>query len=199
MRRQTPLRPSQRPQHGVGHNVTRCGQCHHVIHLHRHVGPDPLLNSHRRLRRKLDRAAVEMGAEARPSLGHADLLREGEDLEAAAVGECGPLPAHERCHTAGLLDNRLARTQMKVVGVGKHHAGTGLGNPANIDPLHAGKRRHRHEQRRRHAPMRRRKHARPRPTRAHRVELKRKSRPHAQKPTLLDRNRASYELDCRLR
>ena len=46
---------------------------------------------------------------------------QGEDLEAAGVGEHGAVPGHEFVQTAALLHQLVAGTQVQVIGVGKLH------------------------------------------------------------------------------
>ena len=117
-----------------------------MVELHRDVGADPLLDPHRSLGSERDGASIDVRAEVRPLLGHLHLLGEAENLKPTAVGEHRPIPPHERCDPAGRPDHLLAGTQMKVVGIGQHHARAGAGDPPDVDPLDRRRRRHRHEQ-----------------------------------------------------
>ncbi len=180
VRRATPRGPAGAPQHRVGHRVPRCGEGHHMIHLHRHVGPDPLLDPHRVLRRERRGRAVDVGSEEGAVLRDPHLLREAEDLIAAGVGERRALPPHERGQPGRPLDRLLTRPEVEVVGIGENHARAGLGHAADIDPLDRRGRRHRHEQRRGHAAMRSREEAGPRRT-IRGLERQRESGPHGEK------------------
>ena len=122
-----------------------------VLHLHRHLGREPV------------HAAVEMGLERDPvvvdvreavlALGdhlvRADRLRvhrqdlleadaEGEDLEAAAVGDGRAVPAHERREPARLVDDVGARLQVQVVGVGQDHLAAELAHGLRQHRLDGG-------------------------------------------------------------
>ena len=54
-------------------------------------------------------------------LGHLDAMGEAEKLEAAAVGEDGPVPAHEAVQAAQGGDHLFARPQGEMVGIAQDH------------------------------------------------------------------------------
>src|SRR5262249_44707782 len=70
---------------------------------------------------------------------------EREDLEAAAVGEERPRPAHERVQPAELRDLVGTRLQREVVGVGEADPGAGLRHLRRRHALDGGERADRHE------------------------------------------------------
>ena len=82
--------------------------------------------------------AVEVGAKGGPVVVHPPQLLQGKDLEAAAVGEDGPFPAHEAMQPAQAGDSVGAGAQVQVVGVGQDHGGVQLHQLAGREALDRG-------------------------------------------------------------
>ena len=70
---------------------------------------------------------------------------QAEELEAAAVGQDRPVPAHEAVQAAQVADHLLAGPQGQVIGVGQHHLGPGLAELVDFQPFDAGLGGHGHE------------------------------------------------------
>ena len=97
-----------------------------------------------------------------PLIRHPYLPSQTKDLKAAAVCQCWTGPTHKSRHAARLLDHARTGPQMKVVGVGKHHARAGFSQAAAIDSLDRGRSADRHKKRGWHAAVRRCEHTRSR-------------------------------------
>ena len=65
------------------------------------------------------------------------IVGQAEELKAAAVGEDGPVPAHEGVQAAQVADHGFARPQGEVIGVGQHHLRPGLAELLDFQPLDA--------------------------------------------------------------
>ena len=68
-------------------------------------------------------AAIEVRAEADAFVGDLAQLAEGEDLEAAGVGEHGARPADEFVQAAHAADGFVAGAQIEVIGVAENDFG----------------------------------------------------------------------------
>ena len=85
-----------------------------LVEDHRHVGVQVVLHLYRTLGRQLDGVAVDRRLEADALLAELAELGQREDLEAAAVGDQRPLPAHELVQAAELGHQLLAGVQQTV-------------------------------------------------------------------------------------
>ena len=95
-----------------------------------------------------------MAAELHAPLLDLPQVRQREHLEPAAVGEDGPVPAHEFMQAARLLHQRLARAQVQVVGVGEYDLRAAVLQLLRRHGLDRGLGAHRHEHRRLDDPVR---------------------------------------------
>jgi hypothetical protein len=66
---------------------------------------------------------VEVGAEANAVIGDFAEIGETENLIAARIGEDGTAPGHERMQAAEFADQRVAGTQIEMIGVGENDFG----------------------------------------------------------------------------
>src|SRR5207249_1348588 len=92
-------------------------------------------------------AAVEMRAEGGALVRELDQVIETEHLEAAAVGQDGPLPAHEAVQTAQPGDAVRAGAEGEVVGVAQQHLRPQLADFVRGERLDRRLRTDRHERR----------------------------------------------------
>ena len=113
--------PADRPLDGVAHDRRLVGQAHHVVEHHRHVAAQGFLDGHGPLGRNGHQPAVDVGAENGLLLGHLDETGQAEELEAAAIGEDWPVPAHEPMQPPQGRHGLLARPQGQVIGVRQDH------------------------------------------------------------------------------
>ena len=90
-------------------------------------------------------------------------MRQGEDLEAAGVGEDGTVPFHETVDAAHALEDFRARAQEKVIGIGKEDLGARFFERFRQLRLHRRLRAHGHEEGRAHLVVQRPEDGRPRP------------------------------------
>ena len=81
-------------------------------------------------------------------------VAKAEDLEAAAVGQDGSIPAHERMQAAELLDQLRARPQHQVIGVGEDDLRACLAQFFRRDAFDGGLRADGHEDGRRDGAVR---------------------------------------------
>ena len=72
-------------------------------------------------------------------------LAQADQLEAAAVGEDGAVPAHECVQAAGALDEVDARSQREVVRVAEQDVGAACAHLVRVERLDRGVGAHRHE------------------------------------------------------
>ena len=133
----------------------RVGQPHDVIEHHRHVAAERLLDGHRPLGRKGHQSAVDVRPEDRFLLGHFDQMGEAIELEAAAVGQDRPFPAHEAVQSAQGGNHLFAGPQREMVGVAQDHFRPGGAELFDLQPFDARLGSDRHEGRHLHRPMRR--------------------------------------------
>jgi hypothetical protein len=106
-----------------------------VVELHHHVGAEVALDLHHALGGEAERRAGDVAAEVDAVLVDAPHPLEREDLEAARVGEDGPVPRHEAVEPAELADERVAGAQVEVVGVAEDHAAAGAAQVVGVEPL----------------------------------------------------------------
>ena len=116
-----PPGPADRPLGGVADDGRLVGQPYDVVEHHRHVAAQGLLDGHRPFRRDGHQPAVDVRAEDGFLLGHFHAMGEAEDLEAAAVGQDRPVPAHEAVQAAQRGDYLFARPQREMIGIAQDH------------------------------------------------------------------------------
>ncbi len=127
VRSQAALHPLQRSSHALTSELSRGGIGRTFVEGHDDVGAQAILDLDRAFGRELHRLAGDFVLKGRALVGNLD-TRQREDLEAAAIGQYGTRPLHEFVQPAELLDQRLARTQCEMVGVGEHDLGAGFGD-----------------------------------------------------------------------
>jgi hypothetical protein len=96
-----------------------------LVQAHCDVRAEVLLDAHGAFGAQFQQAAVDVRTEDGGAVVDLEVGGEAEDLVTAAVGEDGPVPAHEAVQAAQLGDQLVARAQGEVVGVAE-------------DDLHAG-------------------------------------------------------------
>ena len=94
-----------------------------LVQSHDDVRADDALGVHVVLRGKGMAGAVDVRGEPAAFLGELADRSEGEDLEAAAVREDGPIPMLELVQAAGLPEGVQAGTEVEVVGVAEDDLG----------------------------------------------------------------------------
>ena len=116
-----------------------CGVRRALIELHDDIGADLLLDAHIVLGCPTVLAAVYDRREVDPVGIELERVCQREDLETAAIGEDGFIPAHELMDAAGAFDDVGSRAVVEMVGVGEddlrpelfervgHHAFDGSG------------------------------------------------------------------------
>ena len=100
--------------------------------------PKALLDGHGPLRRDGHQPAVDVRAEDGLLFGHFDAMGEAEQLEAAAIGQDRPVPAHEAVQPAQRGDDLFAGPQREMVGVAQDHLRPGGAELFDLQPLDAG-------------------------------------------------------------
>ena len=83
-----------------------------MVKDHRDISAKLLLNLHADLGSKIDQGSVDVRAKFGALFGDLCELREGEDLEATAVGQHRFIPAHEFWQLAHLLDDVCSGAQV---------------------------------------------------------------------------------------
>ena len=118
------------PADGAVHRVFDCRSCigkfDDMVKHHRDIGAKVLLDLDADLGRQIDQRSVDVRAKFSALFGDLCQLRQGKDLEAAAVGQHGFVPAHEFWQAAHLLDDVRTGPQVQVIGVTKNDLSTGL-------------------------------------------------------------------------
>ena len=109
--------PAQGQFHRLAGSLALGGELRALVEGHDDVGAEADFGCERALRAEEMRRAVEVRAEADAFLGDFAQLAQTKDLEAARVGQDGPLPAHEAVHAAKLANGLDPRPQIKMVGV----------------------------------------------------------------------------------
>ena len=125
-----------------------------MVEHHRHVAAQGFLDGHGPLGRNGHQPAVDVGTENGLLLAHLDQMRQAEELEAAAIGEDWPVPAHEPMQPPQGRHGLLARPQGQVVGVRQDHLVARGPKLLDLQPFHAPLRPHRHKGRRLHVAVR---------------------------------------------
>ena len=112
-------RPGRRALHRLGHLSLGGRPGRTLIEAHDEVGPQGLLLRHRPLRAEHVLRAVVDGAEGHPAVVDLCRVAQAEHLVAAAVGEDGPVPLHERVQAAKTPHRVAPGPQRQVVRVGQ--------------------------------------------------------------------------------
>ncbi|WBL36318.1 hypothetical protein O0235_01690 [Tepidiforma flava] len=107
-----------------------------VVEGHGDIDAEGFLHFHGELGGVVVFGAVDVGAEADAVFGDLAEAGEGEDPEAAAVGEDGAIPAHEAVDAAELPDEPVPGAQVEVVGVDEDDPGAGRGDLGGQERLH---------------------------------------------------------------
>ena len=117
-----------------------------LIQGHNDISADDALGVHVVLRGEGVAGAVDVGGEAASFRRQLADGRQGEDLEAAAVREDGPVPMLELVQAAGLPERVQAGTEVEVVGIAEDDLGLDvLLQVPVIDTLDGADSAHRHE------------------------------------------------------
>ena len=116
-----------------------------LVELHLDVGAEQPLDLHGAFRCQLVPLAVDMRLEDRALLGDLADLGERHDLEAARVGEDGPLPADEAVKPAEFRNLLGTRTEHEVIGIAQDDVGARRLDLVEIETLHGAHGAHRHE------------------------------------------------------
>ena len=125
-----------------------------MVKLHCHVRAQGPLDLDGALGGDRPEAAVDVAAELDAVLGDLAQGLEGEDLEAAGVGEHRAVPCREAVQAAEGLDHFLAGTEVQVVGVAQHDLRAGAADVVGMQAAHGAVRAHGHERRRLHRAVR---------------------------------------------
>ena len=156
--------PADAAKGRVAHHGRFVGQPHDVVEHHRHVAAQGLLNGHRPFRRDGHQPAVDVRAEDGLLLGHLDAMGEAEELEAAAIGQDGPVPAHEAVQAAERGNDLFAGPQGEMIGIAQHHLRPAPADLIDLQPFDGSLRGDGHEGGQIYRPVRRGKNTPPRRT-----------------------------------
>ena len=115
------LEPAGGPGHGVQNVLPGSGIFDALVKGHADIAAQIGLDAHALLGSHEYLSAVDVAGKVDTLLLDLAKRRQGEDLEAAGVGEHGTVPGHEFVQTAALLHQLVTGAQMQVVGVGKLH------------------------------------------------------------------------------
>ena len=115
--------PPNRPFHGHPRDVAWRRRRNALVEHHRDIGAELGLNVGRPLGSQQVRRTVEMRSKLGAVFGDAPALGQAEHLIAAAVGQDRPVPPDEAMQTAGASDERVARSEIQVVGVAEDDLG----------------------------------------------------------------------------
>src|SRR5439155_6317199 len=150
-----PRRPEARAADGLG-ELGVWDACRRTdVEAHRDVGPELRLDRGCELGREASRLAVVDRAEGDAVVVDPEQrVAQGEDLEAAGVGEDRPVPACECVQTAKLRDDILAGPEVEVVGVAEDHRRADSTELVRVHALDRAFRAHGHERRRRNLAVR---------------------------------------------
>ena len=97
-----------------------------LVEDHHDVAADAALGEDGALGAEEDGLAVDVALEDGAGFAHGAGVGEGEDLEAAGVGEDGAVPLHEAVDAAEALEDFGAGAEEEVVGIGEEDLGAGV-------------------------------------------------------------------------
>ena len=117
--------PAQRQLHSALGFFLLGGKLDALVELHLDVGTEQTLDVDGALGRQHVARAVDVRLEAHALLAHLADARQRHDLKAAAIGEDGPVPAHEVVQAAKARDALRPGAQHQMIGVGEHDVGAG--------------------------------------------------------------------------
>ena len=133
--------------HGrLGLHVGR-GRGDALVEHHHDVAADRLLHLDAGFGREQVVGPVNVAFEAGAILVHGAFARKGKNLEAAGVGQHGPVPVHEAVDAAEFFKHRRTGPKKQVIGVGEEDAGAGGLESLDGLGLHGRLRANRHEDR----------------------------------------------------
>ncbi len=139
------LGPAQAAAHGVGDDFAIVRQRDDVVEDHCDVAAELFLNRDRTFGRDFDEGAIDVRTKTNAGFVERHAVGEAEDLEAAAIGEDGAVPAHEFVEAAECGYGLLAGAEGEMVRVGEDHLCTGFGEAAGVDAFHRAERADGHE------------------------------------------------------
>ena len=118
------------------------------VKSHDDVGADFALGQHHGFGRELVAAAVQQALKFHAVFSNVAKILEAPDLESAAVGEHGAVPAHELLHAARLGNQLGARAQVQVVRIRQNDLRLHFAQVPRRKSLYARERAHWHKNRR---------------------------------------------------
>jgi hypothetical protein len=121
------------------------GGRHALVQRHHDVRANRLLCGDAEFGTQADGAVVDVAPELGAVLTHVAAVWQGEDLEAARIGEHRAWPVHEGLDAAELFELCRPGTQQQVIGVGQQHLRAALQEVIATLATHRGMRAHRHE------------------------------------------------------
>ena len=124
-----------------------------MVQHHGDIGAEGLLIFHGQLGGQEALRAIDVRPEQDSLVIEASQVAQAEHLEAAAVGEDGPVPRHERVQATHPLDRVDAGAQGQVVGVGQDDLGADAAQVVGPQGLDRGQGAHRYEGRGPHGAM----------------------------------------------
>jgi hypothetical protein len=137
--------PAKGAVDGFGRGLVRGIAGNDMVERHGDIDAEGLLDFHGELGRVVMLGAVDVGAEADAVFGDFAEAGEGEDLEAAAIGEDRAVPPHEAVDAAEPLDEAMAGPEVEVVGVDEDDAGAGFDDLRGEEGFDGGEGADRHE------------------------------------------------------
>ena len=92
---------------------------HTFVERHNDVRAERQLDLHGAFGGEKMLGAIQVRAKPNAVFRHAAQRFQAHDLEAAAVGQDGPRPRHEAVQAAGIADQLMPGTKIKMVGIGE--------------------------------------------------------------------------------
>ena len=142
------LGPAMGALHGLAHLFLRGPVGDALVEAHGDVRAQALLVGRGQLGGEIVRAAVDVRAEPDAVVGYFPQRSHAESLEPAAVGEYGPVPAHEPMQASHLAHGPHAGPQVQVISIAQDDLGPGRPHLFGSQPFDRGLGGHRHEERR---------------------------------------------------